>query len=446
MSAKKLIIHYCAEDFTSEELDLGRQVKDYLSLVLQRVVSDDVEILLSQDLLEESDVWSENGLSAYDAFILMEGHKTVASSLYKGKCQSILSTDKPVFKLCYSPVDLDHDEVGGLENYDLFDAEGKLTFDQSFWGRIMDLCHDVSLSFQVENSSEKGTTVFISDTTLGAQAIKNTIRRELAGHGYNVLPKYTLSYDKKELKNQMNKALDETDLVVHIIGKDYNEDERIVDQLKIVSSHHTTSAKKPERILWVSPEVEELTEEKKVPFERLKRDNSLVAGAELVQVPLEKLKSTLKNRLESSTLQNDVDEIIQQASSKPIIYLIVDIEDREGAKKIASLLEDGGCHVLTTSFDEQKESMLDQHRKYLSICDAILIYHENDNKRWLKMKMLDVLKAPGYGRTKPILAKAMLLLKDVSIQTPEKLKGLEIIKSAEEIQPGVLSVFLKNLN
>ncbi len=43
--------------------------------------------------------------------------------------------------------------------------------------------------------------------------------------------------------------------------------------------------------------------------------------------------------------------------------------------------------------------------------DFALVYQGHVNDQWVKMKLLDLLKAPGFGRRKPILNKGVVVSK-----------------------------------
>ena len=46
------------------------------------------------------------------------------------------------------------------------------------------------------------------------------------------------------------------------------------------------------------------------------------------------------------------------------------------------------------------------HQDNLKFCDGVLIFFGAASGQWVEMKLMDLLKAPGYGRTKPLTAKA----------------------------------------
>lgn len=48
------------------------------------------------------------------------------------------------------------------------------------------------------------------------------------------------------------------------------------------------------------------------------------------------------------------------------------------------------------------------HIDCLKQMDVAFVVQDNVNEQWVHMKLLDLLKAPGFGRNKPILGKLLL--------------------------------------
>ena len=47
------------------------------------------------------------------------------------------------------------------------------------------------------------------------------------------------------------------------------------------------------------------------------------------------------------------------------------------------------------------------HQENLKRCDAAIIYFGNTSQAWIKTKLQDLMKSPGFGRIKKIQAKAV---------------------------------------
>ena len=62
--------------------------------------------------------------------------------------------------------------------------------------------------------------------------------------------------------------------------------------------------------------------------------------------------------------------------------------------------------VILPVFDGDEAQVRQEHEANLDDCDAALIYYGAGNELWLRSKLRELQKIAGYGRTKPMLAKA----------------------------------------
>jgi hypothetical protein len=67
---------------------------------------------------------------------------------------------------------------------------------------------------------------------------------------------------------------------------------------------------------------------------------------------------------------------------------------------------------------ELRQKHIDNLRNF----DAAIIYKGKVNEQWVRMKALDLLKAPGFGRKKPIIGKAI-------VTTPGSVMNIDSFKS-----------------
>jgi len=58
--------------------------------------------------------------------------------------------------------------------------------------------------------------------------------------------------------------------------------------------------------------------------------------------------------------------------------------------------------VSLPDFEAEQEEMGRLHRANLNDCDAVIIYYGEAHKAWVDIQLRDALKAPGYGRPRPI--------------------------------------------
>jgi len=63
---------------------------------------------------------------------------------------------------------------------------------------------------------------------------------------------------------------------------------------------------------------------------------------------------------------------------------------------------------LLPTFDGEPLELRQKHIENLRNFDAAIIFKGKSNEQWVRMKAMDLLKAPGFGRKKPIVAKAIV--------------------------------------
>ena len=60
-------------------------------------------------------------------------------------------------------------------------------------------------------------------------------------------------------------------------------------------------------------------------------------------------------------------------------------------------------------FEGDEADLREFHKENLVVCDGVLIFFGEATEPWLRTKLLDLHKAPGYGRDRPLTAKAIWL-------------------------------------
>ena len=90
-----------------------------------------------------------------------------------------------------------------------------------------------------------------------------------------------------------------------------------------------------------------------------------------------------------------------------IIYLIADRRDVEATDEIQEYLKNQGFNVVSPSYEGDLVDLRYIHQENLRRCDGSIIYFGESSEEWIKTKLQDLLKAPGFGRNKPLMAKAV---------------------------------------
>jgi Domain of unknown function (DUF4062) len=319
--------------------------------------------------------------------------------------------------LGYEMYQLD-DETGVLKEYaDFFSQEAE----RQYWMKLVDLAYDIHETLIVlkegDNRTEvkniyKRKTIYLAETGHDLSVQRNIIKRELMRHGYVVLPNHTLSTQANEVERSIRKDLEECALSIHLIGSAYGEipegaDRSIVDIQNKLAAECALSKKQSKqefsRLIWIAQNLKNASDKQKAFIETLKRDTEAQEGAEILQNPLEDFKNIVREELLDSQERVSITESVGKS-----IYLVHDRVDHAEVKPFQEAIEKSGFKVLSPAFEGELMEVRKRHIENLRNFDGAIIFKGKVNDQWVRMKVLDLLKAPGFGRKKPIRGKAIV--------------------------------------
>ena len=354
--------------------------------------------------------------------------------------------------LSYDMYQVDN-ETGLMKEYtDFFSLEAE----KQYWMKLVDLAYDIHEALVIlkgQSKSEvknifKRRTIFLAETGHDMSIQRNIIKRELQRHGYMILPSHVLPARLEELERSVRKDLEECSLSIHLIGSAYGEipegsDRSNVDiQNKLAAEHAVIKRSRKEefsRLIWIAPNLRNASEKQKSFIDSLRRDIEAQEGAEILQNPLEDFKNIMREELLSS--QNAGSE---QPSSGKTIYLVHDKIDHQQVAPLVDVIQKSGFNVVFPAFEGDLMEVRKKHIENLRNFDAAIIYKGKVNDQWVRMKVLDLLKAPGFGRNKPIRGKAIVSEsnldsyknQNVTLITGDSSKSVESIKNfLQEFKP-----------
>ncbi len=307
-------------------------------------------------------------------------------------------------------------ETGAMKEYsDFFSQEAE----KQYWMKLVDLAYDIHESLiylkegtraEVKNLYRR-KSIYLAETGHDLSVQRNIIKRELLRHGYIVLPNQTLPTQYHELEKLVRKDLQECSLSIHLIGSAYGEipeggDRSVVDLQNQLAAEQSIAKRKNgeefSRLIWISPNLKNASDRQKSFIENIKRDIEAQEGAEILQNPLEDFKNIMREELLESQ-----DRKTEDYNGKAV-YLVHDRVDGEEVSPYKDLLEKSGFKVLMPAFEGDLLDVRKKHIENLRNFDAAIIFKGKVNDQWVRMKVLDLLKAPGFGRKKPIKGKAIL--------------------------------------
>lgn len=452
------------------------QFKRFLELMLTQVLGEKPNIVLKAeyDTLTAPDFSKAAILVTVLSKQFIESGKCLdhLESFYKAISSSSSKRER-VFKVFKSPLSLQEQpprirELIGYDMYNLDPESGEIReytdyfssdAERQYWMKMVDLSYDIYdtlLYFkegalpEIKNIYNR-KTIYLAETGHDLSVQRNIIKRELQRHGYVVLPNHTLTGTVQELEKSIVKDLNESQFSIHLIGAAYGEipegtDRSIVDIQNSLAADKSQQAKEKNedfaRLIWISPNLSNASEKQRAFIEKIKRDVEAQEGAEILQTPLEDFKNIMREEL----LESHEKRIFDDTQGRSI-YLVHDRVDQNDIKPIAEIIERSGFKVIMPAFEGELLELRKKHIENLRSFDAAIIYKGKVNEQWVRMKVLDLLKAPGFGRKKPIIGKAIyaapgsLFNKD-SFATHD----LRVIEGDREKSLESLKVFLQEVN
>lgn len=302
---------------------------------------------------------------------------------------------------------------------DFFSKEAQ----KNYWMKMVDLCFDIyeaMLSIHTNGGEKlaevyKRKAVYLSETGQDLAGARNIIKRELTRHGYEVYPKGNLPYDYQNLKQKIVSELAKCKYSIHMVGSSYGFIPEGIDisvpdlQNEIAAERARANPANLNRLIWISPALNFASEKQKTFIHHLKRDELASSGAEILQTSLEDFKNTLWEELLDDGLNKKLR--LSQFSAyenKPTLYFVYDIIDEEKVTPLLSDLKKRNINVITPAHEGDLMERRNLHIDALKQMDAAIVFQDRVNEQWTHMKLLDLLKAPGFGRSKSVLGKLFL--------------------------------------
>lgn len=462
---------------TKNELGWVAQFKKFLELMLTQVLGEKPKILLKGEYDNITSPKLDNAavlVSILSRDFIQSGQCLDHVEAFTKAIESSVKNRNRIFKVFRSPLSVQEQpprlrELLGYEMYQLDPDSGEIReytdyfsteAERQYWMKMVDLAYDIyeSLLFLKDQTSPaevkniyKRKTIYLAETGHDLTVQRNIIKRELQRHGYNVLPIQTLPGTLNDLENHVRKDLDECTMSVHLIGSAYGEiplnaDKSVVDIQNRLAAEKSNQLKERKqeftRLIWISPNLTHASERQRAFIENIKRDVEAQEGAEILQTPLEDFKNIMREELVESRDKKIIDEVGGRS-----IYFMHDKVDHNDIKPYVELLEKSGFTVLMPEFTGELLDLRQKHIENLRTLDAAIIYKGKVNEQWVRMKALDLLKAPGFGRKKPIVAKAILTTPGAITNTEGfRSQNLRVIEGDQQRSLESLKMFLQEFN
>lgn len=381
-----------------------------------------------------------------------------------------------IFKIVKTPVPPDQHPLAmqkllGYEFYQTDPATGKPrefifnsgpNVDINYWAKLDDVAYDVfqlleTLKAQTDASPAQAPSpspqrgqIYLAETTLDLSLERDKIKRELQSRGYRVVPEEPLPLEAVNFEKVVRENLRHSLLSIHLVGANYGVVPEATDR-SIVCLQNQLAAERCRdanfsRIIWMPPGLSASETRQQQFITYLCDDSSAQDGAELLQSSLEDLKTLIHDKL-NAPIQMPLNHAPTHDDSPPRIYLICDSQDADHIAPLYDHLFDQGFEVITPMLEGDEAQARADHRENLMLCDAILIYYGAAGEAWLRTKLFDLRKLAGYGRTKPLLAKAVYIGAPAT-PAKERFRTLEalVIKQPEHFNPESLVPLLAQMS
>jgi len=296
---------------------------------------------------------------------------------------------------------------------------------QNYFSRIYDLASEIAQILknlrnsgapeQTEPLAKTGRTIYLAAVTSDIQSGREKLYRELIDRGHHVLPDRPLPTSGAELEAAIHEMLGEADCSVHLVGQKYGiiPEDAAHSMAKIQNDLATARFQaKPDfqRFIWMPRPLITDDDRQQQFITELQENPSAHAGAELMEDSLDNFRDYVVEKLKPQAKPAEPTAAAGLGSDgPPSVYLIFDQKDDESVAPLEDYLFDQGLEVMVPTFDGDEAAIKQAHIEKMIHCDAVLIYYGNADRAWVDMKLMNLMKAPGYGRTKPFVAKTVYL-------------------------------------
>jgi hypothetical protein len=444
--------------------------KRFLELMLYQVLGEKPKVVLKSEfdsvtassldgvavlvpILSHDFITSGQCLDTVEAFVKKVGDGSTPSRMFKVLKAPLTLQEQPGRLrdlIAYEMYQLDI-ESGLMKEYvDFFSPEAE----KQYWMKMVDLAYDIheSLMLLKDGTSKaevkniyKRKTIYLAETSHDLSIQRNIIKRELQRYGYIVLPKHTLPQTVAAVEAVVAKDLEDCSYSIHLIGNSYGEipeggEKSVVDiQNEYAAKESSTKRARKEdftRLIWISANMRNISDKQKSFIEALKRDTEAQEGTEILQTPLEDFKNIMREELVEAHDRKGGSDVRGKS-----IYLLHDRVDQNEVRPYKELIEKSGFKVIEPAFTGELLDVRKDHINNLRNLDGAVIFKGKVNDQWVRMKVLDLLKAPGFGRNKPIQGKALLTM-DGSMLDNYKNQNMTLISGRDSNSMDNLKAFL----
>jgi hypothetical protein len=332
--------------------------------------------------------------------------------------------------------------------------------DIRYWERLDDIAYDIKQMLDAfaqtaaqspreprAGAAADAKTVYLSETTSDLSAERDLVKRELQLRGHLVLPDKELPLTGPELREAVGRYVARSSLSIHLLGGWYGivPEGETRSLVEIQSELAEARGEGLRRIVWMPSALDPRDERQRELVNHFRLGLNGSRSVEVLQTSLEELKKHVEERLADRPKAAEADACAD-GGGPASVYLICDREDLPEVTPLEEYLFGRGFNVFLPATEGDESSVREDHKANLVECDAALVYYGRGGDVWLRMKQRELQKAAGYGRARPMLAKAIYI---AGPPTPAKehVRDHEalVIKCFDGFSPDALAPFVERV-
>jgi hypothetical protein len=307
------------------------------------------------------------------------------------------------------------DQATGRPREFLLDSRDEALRD--YWAKLEDVAYDIHEMLKTIRAGgaggsappapTSGKSVYVAESTSGLEPPRSAICRELRQRGHRVLPDRPLPLEGRALRQAIRESLADVDLSIHLVGSTYaivpEGESTSIEAIQLELAGDAAGAAPRPRVVWLPPDLTPGDERQRALVASVRDEYAGRPGVEVLQTPLEELKTFVHDRLTRAAPARPP----AASASRRRVYLVCDGREVDAVRPIEDHLYGLGFEVVLPATEGDEGQLRQDHQANLVECDAVLVFYGQGSEIWLRAKLRDLDKAPGYGRAAAFAAKAV---------------------------------------
>lgn len=449
------ISHYI--DVENKNPEYQQWIQNFASFVeyyVGKLIKRQPKIITSKGLIQNDNISLNDVYQNTQIFIFVYSPEMIQSVQYQNEIQ-ILSKNKRIqqlsfaniFKVFKYPIDetLIINELKFSFSYKFYTIN-TVTLEvtqfndfygyeeeNAFWFGIIDLCYDIynmidNDPIQINRLDKKA--IYLAEVSEDQYINRELIKRDLLMQGFKIFPEKHLDTGNTDnLEQLILQSLEKSEYSIHILG---DEPGKPIESLKtnlvdfqndIASEYNRNAAQQNNdksfyRYIWIPPDLKYYNEKQLVTISQFKRNLKELYNAEIIETPLEIFRSIIKNHFQKEQNPTLGETIEANNRYNNTIYFIYEQKEKENTiiKTIIQYLHQKGFEVVLPEFEGDQRELIVLHKNRLVEANGVIIFYNDSATSWFRAKLQDILKSPGFGKTKPFGVKSVFIFNDKSNQ------------------------------